>query len=286
MELRYLTDADRPAIHATVLRAFADYEAPVDFDRPRLERLMARRSTDLTASVGAFEKGEMVAVMATAVREFEGVSSAYDVFTGVIDEYRGRGLAGQLFDKARHLLVGRGVHRFILEVIRSNDSAIRAYERAGFATRRLLRCYEISAHELLDTPDPEGVRLQIAAGPPATDYRSWRSWGPSWQNSDDSIDQTVEEVCWIHACVGEECVGYAVLVPVARDLPQLVVREDWRRRGIGRALLRAATARIEPDQPLRVINVDEASGPDNTLFARFAARELPPQHEMELDFEA
>ena len=86
----------------------------------------------------------MVAVMATAVREFEGILSAYDTFTGVRPNWRGRRLAGRMFEFAREQLEQRGVRRFLLEVIETNEPAIRAYERAGFTTRRRLECYELA----------------------------------------------------------------------------------------------------------------------------------------------
>ena len=61
----------------------------VDFDFAKLERLMTRRGTDLSVSVGAFDGDRMAAVMATSVREFEGILSAYDTFTGVRPDWRG-----------------------------------------------------------------------------------------------------------------------------------------------------------------------------------------------------
>jgi ribosomal protein S18 acetylase RimI-like enzyme len=286
MEFRFLDDTDLPMIHATFLRAFSDYAVPADFDRPTLERLMARRGTDLSASVGAFDDGNMVAVMAVAVREFERLLSAYDVFTGVLPSHRGQRLAGRMFDTVREPLLSRGVRRFLLEVIESNTGAIKAYERTGFVTHRQLNCFEVPAGALRPVGPPDGVSIDRGAGPDWGDWRPWRAWPASWQNSDDSIEAAVEEVRVLFAHTADETIGYAIVVPTARDLPQLVVRPDWRRRGVGTALLAEATRQMPEEDTLRVINIDATALPDLAFFARFGEASLPAQREMLLDFGA
>jgi ribosomal protein S18 acetylase RimI-like enzyme len=284
MELRFLDERDRSEVHATFRRAFADYAVDADFDAPTLNRLMARRGADLARSVGAFDGDRMVAVMATAVRRFEGILTAYDVFTGVEPEHRGRGLAGAMLEFARAELGRIGVHRFLLEVIESNSPAIRAYERAGFSTRRRLKCFEVPGNPL---PAPAGsspveIRRTEAADWPR--WARWRSWPPSWQNDEDSIDGTSEETVVLRARSGSRDVGFAIVVPSARDLPQLAVHPGWRRRGIGTRLLDAALSELERDSTLRVINVDGEAAPDLSFYGRFGRNSLPAQREMVLEF--
>ncbi len=286
MEFRLLDDTDLPVIHATFLRAFSDYAVPTAFDRSTLERLMVRRGTDLSASVGAFDDGNMVAVMAVAVREFERVLSAYDVFTGVLPSHRGQRLAGRMFDTVRRPLKKRGIRRFVLDVIESNTGAIKAYERVGFVTRRQLNCFEVQADTLRPVGPPEGVSIELGGSPDWSNWRQWRAWPTSWQNSDASIEAAVEEVRVLFAHAAGETIGYAIVVPEARDLPQLVVRPDWRRRGVGTALLAEATRQMPEENTLRVINIDATALPDIAFFARFGEASLPAQREMVLDFGA
>jgi ribosomal protein S18 acetylase RimI-like enzyme len=286
MELRLLAESDFPMIHETFLDAFADYAVPMDFDADRLHRLMVRRGADLSASVGAFDDGRMVAVMATAVRKFEGVLSAYDTFTGVRPEARGQGLAGRMFDVAREELAGRGVRRFVLEVLQSNTDAIKAYTRAGFSTRRILDCYEVTAEAAPMPAVPDTVQIHA---PPSIDlerWQGWRDWNPSWQNSDDSVAASVERTVHLEARVAGETIGGAILVPQARDLPQIAVAPDWRRRGVGSALLAEAMRRLESGATLRVINVDASAESDAGFFGCRATKSLPAQFEMILEFDS
>lgn len=282
MDLRTLAEGDRPAIHQTFLAAFADYAVPANFDRPTLDRLMARRGAELGASVAAFDGTRMVAVMVTAVREHERRLSAYDVFTGVRPEYRGKQLAGRLFEAARGPLADRGANRFLLEVIRTNTAAIRAYEKSGFRIRRDLDCYELGK---ITAQQVHGVELQIDNGLPDPAWCEWHEHTPSWQNSDASLRSAAEERRLIRARSAGQTVGYAVVFPDSRDLPRLAVHPGWRRRGIGRALAARAVAELDADQPLRVINVDASDTTSTAFFAGLAKADLPRQHEMVLDFE-
>ena len=286
MQLRLLTEADFQAVHETFRAAFADYAVEVDFDQDRLRRLMVRRGADLTASVGAFDGEQMVAVMATGVRRFEGVPSAYDTFTGVRPAWRGQRLATRMFDVAREELQARGIERFVLEVLQTNEDAIRAYRRAGFVTRRDFHCHEIDSAGLVGPAPPKSIRIDRVPSIESHFWEAWRDWAPAWQNSLDSVHASVEEVVWLLASVDGDAIGGAAVVPVARDLPLLAVAPALRRRGVGRALLAAAAATIEGGQSLRIINVDANSGADASFFPAVGARPLLSQFEMVLDFRA
>lgn len=66
------------------------------------------------------------------------------MFTGVVPSHRGQRLAARLFGASLPVLRELGVRRFVLEVIRSNEAAVRAYERQGFVRRRRSSCFELS----------------------------------------------------------------------------------------------------------------------------------------------
>jgi ribosomal protein S18 acetylase RimI-like enzyme len=281
LDLRFLNESDFPAIYETFRAAFEDYTVPIQVDADRLRGLMSRRGARFEFSVGAFDGGKMVAVMATAVREFEDIYSAYDVFTGVIPGFRGQGLAGRMFDRARPALVESGVRRFLLEVIDSNAPAIRAYERAGFVTRRRFQCRALES--VAERSGPAGLEWTTVEAP---DWPTWSKFADredSWQNSRASIAAVLPEAICLVARSGGATIGAAVVVPPARDLPWYGVDRRWRRRGVGTALLHRALALLDGTGPLRIINVDAESAGELAFLARHGARDLPSQLEMVLD---
>jgi ribosomal protein S18 acetylase RimI-like enzyme len=278
MEDRLLNPGDFDRLHAAFLRAFSNYAVPTAFDAPTLRRLMLRRGADLECSVGVFDGGEMVAFMVVAVDDFEAQKSAYDVFTGVVPSHRGQRLAARLFDASLPGLRERGVGRFVLEVIRSNEAAVRAYERQGFMRRRRFSCFEVSRLAPVSVP----FRIEETAAGSLVELGRMCSWNPSWQNATASLLRAGDEVRVFRAVEDDVPLGFAAVVPKSRDLPQLVVDPRHRRRGVGTALLRICFDSLESGAELRVINVDESSAPDLAFFGRHAARSLPGQYEMVL----
>ena len=282
MRIHSLADLPFSRLHQAFLQAFANYAVPTDFDESTLRRLFDRRGGDLTHSVGAFDGDDLVAFMAVAVEDFEGVRSAYDVFTGALPSHQGQGLAGKLFEAARETLVTAGVERFVLEVIRDNEPAVKAYRKQGFEVKRGLSCFEVKEVDL-DTP---GILVEEVAFEVGESFAAERDWNPSWQNSDASLRRARGEVVTLVARLEGTVAGCARCLPASRDLPQLVVRRACRRRGVGTALLRACLERTDSPEPLRVINVDADSASDLGFYGRWGEPNLPSQYEMVLAMNA
>lgn len=287
---RLLAAGDLPAMHRTFLAAFADYAIRKRLPLEELERLMVRRGIRYELSVGAFDGGEMVAVMATGLGTWRGEKTAYDIFTGVTPAYRGRGIAGALFEHCRPALAERDTRQFLLEVLQVNEPAVKAYRRTGFEVTRELICFEL----------PPAGRKSVAAGasrmageieihpftlPDEEIFRSAWSWEPSWQNSLDSLERSLDEVLCFGAfeadgAGGGVLVGYAAVEPATGDLAQLAVLPSHRRRGMGSRLLAAAVSALPEETTLRIINVDGEARPDLAFYSARGAREFTRQYEM------
>jgi len=218
MVIRPLTHADFDAVFAAFVDAFSDYVVPLTLTREQLKEMMTRRGWTPEASAGAFEDERLVAFTLNAV---EGARACYP------------------------LLRDHGCTEYVLEVIDANERAAALYVSEGFVITRGLQCWRIEAVERRPLRPPEMDTAAEAAASPL-----WWDIQPAWQNTTASIARATDE----HVTLANED-GYVIVFPNTGDVPQLAVRREARRRGVGTRLLQAAAARAE--KPLRIMNVDE-----------------------------
>ncbi len=270
--VNYYTLEDTPlrTIHDTFVRAFADYEVDMRLPLGRFSAMLHRRGYAPALSIGAIERDELVGFLLNAVRDWQGVPTAYNTGTGVVPEFRRRGVTKRMFREARVPLGDEGVRRYLMEVINENMPAKRLYRQLGFERVRGLTCYTAEGRRLRPGP---GCDVELKEVPVrGLDWglvRTFWDFYPSWQNSTDSVMAASAGMRCVAALVGEgeerEMVGYGVIEPVTGDLPQLAVRWDYRDQGVGRAILDRLVALCEARR-VAVVNVEEgAEGPRGFL---------------------
>ena len=280
--LRILASESLEEVHAAFLAAFADYSLPM---RPGLEkwrRMTVRRGVDWAVSVGAYEGGRLVGLMATAVDDWLGRPTAYDVFTGVAPDHRGAGLSRAMFAHVRPLLRARGVERFLLEVLCDNEPAVHTYRRTGFDVVRELECLRAHRQAPKARAD-ETVAVRELEGPDWSRLDTLHDWHPSWQNSTASVRRAGAERIVLGAFAHGQLVGYAVVFPEDADLAQLAVNPARRRRGVGSSLLAAAHERLASGAEMRVLNIPSDAHVDLAFYAAAGARPFARQYEMSMD---
>jgi GNAT superfamily N-acetyltransferase len=164
-----------------------------------------------------------------------------------------------MMDFALPILRDRGCTRYVLEVIEQNHAAHALYRGCGFHDVRPLQSWMLDMQgQALDTAQPFG------------DF----DVQPSWQNSAQSIARAKD----LHVTIGNED-GFAIVFPNTGDVPQLFVRKERRRRGLGTRLLGAAGAIAR--KPLRIMNVDDRDQGIARFLERTGAARFVRQVEME-----
>ena len=231
MVIRALTAQDFDAVFGAFAEAFSDYVVKLSPTREQLEEMFARRGYLPEASVGVFEDERLVAFTCNGV---DG-ADAYDTGTGVVPSHRRRGLARQMMDFVLPVLRDQGCTRYVLEVIEQNHAAHALYRERGFTDVRPLQCWSL---------DINGEALGESHAFGEFDIQ------PSWKNSTNSIARAQDT----HVTIGNDD-GFVIVFPNTGDLPQLFVRQEARRKGIGTRLLQAAGAIA--GKPLRIMNVDD-----------------------------
>ncbi|MBD5231562.1 MAG: GNAT family N-acetyltransferase [Bacteroidales bacterium] len=254
MEIRSLENIDFNTLFRGFERAFSDYK--IHFEKQEVRSMLARRGYNPQLSFAAFHDGEIVAFTLNGIGSFGGVATAYDTGTGTVKEYRGRGLAGAIFNHSLPFLRDAGIGQYVLEVLQDNESAIAVYRRMGFEVSREFDCYRqlISEIRLPVQTHPE-IMVSREGLDFVRDAQEWCRFTPSWQNSLQSLERGVGELTILGATIGSLPVGCCVMDPNTGDVTQLAVKQEYRRRGIATRLLQEALRLMKTDF-VKVLNVD------------------------------
>ena len=260
MVIRPLTAADFDAVHAAFIAAFSDYVVPLSPTREQLLEMFTRRGWVPEASIAAFDDDQLVAFTLNGVEK----NRAYDTGTGVVPTHRHHGLGREVMRACYPLLREHGCCEYVLEVLEANERAYALYLAEGFVVSRGLQCWKFESPSLLVSKSP---RRDFG------DVTSWWDVEPSWQNSSASVSRSKDE----HVLLGNDD-GYVVVFPNTGDVPQLAVRPEARRQGLGTRLLHAAAEFA--GKPLRIMNVDERDAGIAAFLERVGATRFVRQLEM------
>ena len=80
-------------------KAFSDYEVPMQLSLESFKYFNQRRGVQYDLSFGAVEGNELVGFILNAIDIWEGKRTAYDCGTGVIPEFRQKGIGNQIFSE-------------------------------------------------------------------------------------------------------------------------------------------------------------------------------------------
>lgn len=285
-DLQFLSKNDYPDLYEAFMEAFADYVMDASkTTETRFTNRMIKNGVDLETSVGAFDKGKMVGFTAVALDHYCGVEAAYDAATGIIKPFRGQGLAKKMFEHIVPKLKAQGVERFYLEVIQSNEPAVRAYQKAGFSIVRELDCYRIPFETArLDPPAREDIQIRSIAKEELAQAAGFFDWLPTWENSLSSIQRIPDEVLILGAFGQEKLVGFVAYYPLLGWVLNMAVNKEYRRKKIGTGLLANLKDRIGGQvSSTDIINVEHTDKGMRQFLETIGVEFVVNQFEMKLD---
>jgi len=264
IEFRNLKGVTFDQLNETFHEAFSDYAIDVSYMTTKIMKNRAiKNGYDPGASVGVYENDKLVGFTLTGISEFKGTVAGFDIMTGLIKSFRGKGIASQMFNYIRTTTKNKGARNFYLEVLQENKSAIKAYERSGFVSTRAFDCYELQIENFKIT---EPLRLPLefkTIGKNDIDrYETYSDWPPSWENSFNSITRIPDEVILIEARYSLHKVGMYVYYPAIQWILALIVNPDYRKMGVGSALLNHLMVNVSKNiQKIHMINIQSDDEP-------------------------
>ena len=238
---RPFVEADIPQMHQVFLEAFADYALPFRLSYEQfLEKFFDKLNINLPLSVGAFYKDELIAFIFTSTDTYSGQKTAYNGGTGVIPEHRGNNLTAKMYEYLWPQFEKEGIKQSVLEVITTNERAIKSYQKCGFTIQKLYHCFRLKAENLIiDTSSPDlSIVPQAIANWPL--YDTMLDWQPSYLDSSAVLRHNIAREHIAEAHIDDTIVGYIIFQPNASRISQLAVAKPYRGKGIGKKLLEYA----------------------------------------------
>ena len=278
-QCRFLRAQDFDAIHKAFIHGFSDYIIKFELTPRQFQNHITLNAVDLNRSAGCFAGESPIGLSLNGFGEWDGKSTVYDAGTAVLPDYRRKGVSRAMFQWMVPQFRDEGFQQFLLEVISQNKPALRLYEKLGFERTRELLLLEAETLTGIDRQAPDGIEIREIHRHENIPFESFWDGLPSWQNSLEAVQRSVNLKRLFGAFEGDTCVGYIVFSAGLGRLAQLAVNRAHRRNGIGTSLLREMQ-KDAGEQKLQVINLDESMTESVVFFQNRGFAKLLGQFEM------
>jgi len=257
--------------------AFSDYIIPYSLTTEQFEEKIKAESIHLELSAGAFVNNKLVGLILHGFDIISGQNVIYNAGTGVIPTERGKHLIAQVYEFVLPILHSRHINKIQLEVITTNERAIKTYKKLGFKITRELDCYkgEIPAGKIISD-----LEIRELTNYDREKLCSFWDIQPSWQHSLTTIENIKQNTLAIGIYKTEELLGYLIYNLKTKRIHQCAVSKNHRKKGIGRALFNYISATYSPE--VFVTNVDESSKSAVLFLENMGLKKFITQYQMEL----
>lgn len=282
MVCKTLDDVNIKQLHETFVDAFSDYQVKMDMPLSKFVNMLERRGYVPSASMGAFDDDRLVGFILNGFRDWNGKPTEYDAGTAVIPTYRRQGITSKMFVIAKQLLADMGAAQYLLEVIQTNESAVRLYQKQGFNITREFDCYRFDKNKVQPTSTYHVSHLDMIDDSHWKHFAELWDFEPSWQNSIDSINAVQDSFICSTVSIDDTIVGYGVVDKKSGDVAQIAVDKKHRGKGIGKSIVTDLLNSTDADK-LGVLNADSECTSLKTFLLHFGFELYIGQYEMLLD---
>lgn len=266
-------------LHNTFIEAFSDYEVKMDIPLLRFQQKLQRTGYFTEASIGAYDKDMLVGFLLNSIRQWDGKLTAYDTGTGVIKEYRHKGITSNMILNTMQCLKKMEVKQWLLEVIQSNTAAVNLYKKQGFQVSREFECFNLDKNLYASVPTHKVQHIDAITKSDWVELIKFWDFNPSWQNSIDSINAVSDTFIYSIVSIDNAIVGYGIIDKNTGDIPQIAVDKKHRGKGIGSSIL--ADLLLSTDSyNINVINVDSKCTSMNGFLLNLGFKQMLKQYEM------
>ncbi|MNO54804.1 putative acetyltransferase [compost metagenome] len=261
--------------------AFSDYVIPFRVTPAHLADKFAGAGVNYQMSFGAFDHDKQVAFVMHGIGDRNGERTAYNTGTGVIPLYRGRRIVEQIYRHAFPILKEHHIQKCLLEVIQTNDKAIKVYNALGFQIHRELVCFKghIDVNLPADHRQPSITMVRLEEFDWTSVHAYW-DFEPSWEQSAHAILRNPHLYDVVTIREDNMICGYAVIKSANGAVLQFGVLREKRNQGFGRSLFHWIGKR---HANITIINVDKRDKNSIRFLQGIGLDAYIEQYEMEKD---
>lgn len=251
--IRSLAGIRFDSIYMAFNEAFKDYE--MQLNKKELRVMLSRRGFIPGLSFAAFDNDKIVAFTFNGIGTFNGQKTAYDTGTGTLEEYRGKGLASEVFNYSVAFLKEAGVSQYLLEVLQHNPKAISVYKSVGFEVSREFNYFVKNVEDIRFASKNlyPGYSIEKIDLSEQIKMLQFCDFVPSWQNNFDAIRRRVDDFISFGTFKEKELVGFCIFEPGSGDITLIAVDKAHRRKGIATNLLNKVAQENRHDS-MKLIN--------------------------------
>lgn len=263
---------------AAMNAAFSDYVIPLKLSETAFRTFQRQRGFSAEHSFVALQGDNIAAFWFSGEPRVEFGKLAYTLSVGTLPDHRRKGLSRQLLGAVIAQQQLSGSKGLQLEVITTNEAAIRSYEAMGFYRHRTLRVLKLSSEPASHSLDYAPGPLDLSQIP--TETGGFFDTEPTPQNGRLALQALSPDHHLLGIQVEGKLLGWGAVYPDGA-VAQLAVHRSVRRKGLGRTILQALWQAAGEDS-LTFVNVDESAAAVNGFLEQAGAQELLRQYEMQL----
>lgn len=272
MDIRLLRKDDIKSFHKAFTTAFANNTVLFNPTMEEFEhRIFQKLRMDFDISAATFDGEDILGFISHTSNTYEGIPTAFNGGTGVIPGFRNQKIAEQLYEFLIPKIRSKFIARVLLEVVESNKTAIRLYEKIGFTYRRSFQCYKMVkslGNDVENVAEEDIGKLN----------HDFADFEPSFIDSIQQLRKGKEKVLVYKK--ENQTVGYVIFQPHIGRISQLAVSRLHRGGKIGLSLLNAAQK--ESLKPITIMNVPDDETGFDTFLKKCGFENQVNQFEMEL----
>ena len=287
IEYKLLSNTREEDILDTHNEAFSDYQVEMQLTLPRFHKINLLRGIRYELSIGAFDLDKLVGFTLNGIGMWNNKLTAYDCGTGVIGEYRNRGIADKMFNNLLPVLLENNITQYLLEVIKTNETAKNLYLKKGFKVQREFDCLMIdSEHLIKSTSEVEQIPYYVIKEieiPNWDEMKEFWDNAPSWQNSIDSIKRLRDNFMIYGLFKNRTLLAYSVIESRSGGIIQFAVKKSYRRTKIGTILMQHIQKTLDGVRSFHIINIDKKCRSLLDFCVGLGFKSFTEQFEMVLD---